>query len=351
MLGVSDRFPLRRSFVRARAQSLPSVLARFGVRSAAQVARDFGEVARFGITGRRFQVDVSSAGLLRPDLSLAAYAGLIPRDGRAPIFNLFDRSGGGQRYTQRVTRRTLRDFRGGRLSYDEHDGTDFVCPIGTPLVAAAPGTVVMIRDRWLRGGLTVAVDHGDGLVTQYTHCAEATAPLGTRVTRGDQVALSGAAGLDLVQFFPWVPPHVHFMVYVDGVPVDPFLAPGEALRAGTWLDPNEPRTSGPRSEDGEPPLSEVDESALERVIASCTDARIRGEFAACKGETARMAALAEDALAHDAWAWPGGKVPTVRPEKTMKSGRRIGLTVPLPASAYAGIRFADAPWTAPRAAD
>ncbi|HEY2516626.1 MAG TPA: M23 family metallopeptidase [Polyangiaceae bacterium] len=347
---ASDRFPLRRSPVGAF--PLPPVPARFGIRSAAQVARDFGEVARAGLTGQRFQVDVSSAGLLRPDLSLAAYAGLIPRDGRAPIFNLFDRSGGGRRYTQRVTRRTLRDFRGGRLSYDEHDGTDFVCPIGTPLVAAAPGTVVMIRDRWLRGGLTVAVDHGDGLVTQYTHCAEATAPLGTQVKRGDQVALSGAAGLDLVQFFPWVPPHVHFMVYVDGIPVDPFLAPGEAPRVGTWLDPNEPRTSGPRADDVDAPaLSAVDEAALERIVATCTDARIREEFAACKNEKAWMAALAEDALAHDGWAWPAGRAVTVRPNAGGASARHVGLTVPLPVSAYSGIRFADAPWTAPRADD
>src|SRR5438552_2062169 len=175
------RLPLQRSHVRAR--PLPPIPDRFGVRSPSQVARDLAEVAR-GAWHGRFQFDVSSAGLLRPDLSLPAYAGLIPADGRAPIFNLFDRVGGGRRYTQRVSRSTARDFRGGRLSYDEHDGTDFVCPIGTPLVAAAPGIVVMIRDRWLRGGLTIAVDHGHGVVTQSPRSSPRSSRTRSRTTRG-----------------------------------------------------------------------------------------------------------------------------------------------------------------------
>ena len=106
---------------------------------------------------------------------MPAYRGLVPEDGRAPIFNLFDRVGGGWSFTQRVTRRAVRDYRGGRLSYDEHDGTDFVCPVGTPLVAAAPGQVVLIRDRWLRGGLTIAVDHGENLdLSDHADWAEAS---------------------------------------------------------------------------------------------------------------------------------------------------------------------------------
>jgi murein DD-endopeptidase MepM/ murein hydrolase activator NlpD len=343
---VLDSLRLKRSTVRAR--PLPPLAARFGLRSPAQVARDLREVVRDALGGTRFQVDVRSAGLIRPDISLPAYAGLVPADGRAPIFNLFDRVGGGRRYTQRVTRKTARDFRGGRLSYDEHDGTDFVCPVGTPLVAAAPGTVVMIRDRWLRGGLTVAVDHGDGVVTQYTHCSTSAASLGAVVQRGEPVALSGAAGLDLVQFFPWIPPHVHFMVYVDGVPVDPFLAADEAPRAGTWVRPNDPAPSGPLARDTRAPRpSDVDDAAIARASDGCADARIREELAACGGVPERLAALLEDALVHDAWAWPsGGRVASVRPTRHAAPAA-VALTLPLPGEAYIGSRFADAPWTAP----
>lgn len=340
------------AFTRSRvvARPLPSLGERFGLRSGAQVARDLREVVRGALSGERFQVDVRSAGLVRPDISLPAYAGLVPSDGRAPIFNLFDRVGGGRRYTQRVTRRTARDFRGGRLSYDEHDGTDLVCPIGTPLVAAAPGTVVMIRDRWLRGGITVTVDHGHGVLTQYTHCSRAVAPLGAIVERGEAVALSGAAGIDMVQFFPWIPPHIHFMVYVDGAPVDPFVARGDVPRGGTWADPDEPRPSGPRAGDASSPrTSNVDEIAVARAIEACADARIRGEIAACGKATDRVAALLEDALTHDAWAWPGGR-PCVSVRKVARRSPEtlgIALTLPLPREAYAGVRFADAPWTLP----
>ncbi len=299
---ILDALPLKRSTVRPR--PLPPIAERFGLRSTSQVTRDLREVASFALRGDRFQVDVRSAGLIRPDLSLPAYAGLVPHDGRAPVFNLFDRVGGGRRFTQRVTRKTVRDFRGGRLSYDEHDGTDLVCPVGTPLVAAAPGTVVLARDRWLRGGLTVAVDHGEGVVTQYTHCAEAVAPLGAVVRRGDPIALSGAAGLDMVQFFPWIPPHIHFMVYVAGAPVDPFLAPGEESHPGTWLRRNDPAPSGPLADDARAPKpSEVDEASLERAVEGCTDARIREELALAAGSKEQLAALVEDALVHDAWAW------------------------------------------------
>lgn len=341
------RLSFRRSPVVARA--LPPVPARFGVRSGAQVARDLREVLSGALGGGRFQAGPSSAALLRPDLSLAAYAGYVPEDGLAPVFNLFDRVGGGRRYTQRVTRDSLRDFRGGRLSYDEHDGTDLVCPVGTPLVAAAPGVVVMVRDRWLRGGLTVALDHGHGVLTQYTHCSASVAPLGAVLRRGDTVALSGAAGFDMVQFFPLVPPHIHFLVSSQGTPVDPFLARGEGPRTATWIDQENPSPSGPRREDegeGRAP-SAVTPEALARAEGACRDARIRAELAACGGVAERVAALLEDALTHDAWAWPTDfHARTLRPAPDDRAPH-VRLSLPLPGAAYRGVRFADAPWTAP----
>lgn len=312
----------------------PPLFARFGIRSLSQVRSDLGELVRGSLSGERFQFGVSSAGLVRPDLSLPAYAGRVPEDGLAPIFNLFDVVGGGRHYSQRVTRRTVMDFRGGRLSYDEHDGVDFVCPIGTPLCAAAAGTVVMIRDRWLRGGLTVAVDHGGGVVTQYTHCAEAILPLGERVERGQPVALSGASGYDLVQFFPWVPPHVHFMLWIDGRPVDPY--------GGRWQG-GAPVPAG--ESEPIPDVSEIDEAALRSLISSCLDDRIRQELASADGATA--AALAEDALHHDRYAWPRDSWDTsVRPPRTGPPD--VAISLPLPGDTYRGAYFADTLFTRPR---
>jgi murein DD-endopeptidase MepM/ murein hydrolase activator NlpD len=340
----------RRSEVLPR--PLPPLAERFGIRSPAQLARDAGEVLLGVLDRSRFQFDLRSLGLLRPDLSLPAYVELVPDDGLAPVYNLFDRVGGGSWYSQRVSRRRARDFRGGRLSYDEHDGTDLVCPIGTPLCAAAPGTVVMIRDRWLRGGLTVAVDHGEGVVTQYTHCARALVPVGEAVVRGQPIALSGAAGIDLVQFFPWVPPHIHFMVYVDGRPVDPFVAPGERPRPGHWAHANTPVPSGPLPDDRtRPSTSPVDEARLAEIAAACTNEDIAREIEAAASTPAQLAALLEDALAHDAWAWPRDYVGrAVRPDPTpdrIERATRIPITLPLPEGAYRGLRFADTWYTRP----
>jgi murein DD-endopeptidase MepM/ murein hydrolase activator NlpD len=316
-------------------------LDRFGIRSIGQLRRDLGEVVRGALSGSRFQFDPSSAGLIRPDLSLPAYAGLVPDDGAAPIFNLFDRTAGGRHYSQRVTRKTARDFRGGRLSYDEHDGTDFVCPIGTPLCAAAPGTIVMIRDRWLRGGLTIAVDHGGGAITQYTHCASALLPLGERVERGQPIASSGAAGYDLVQFFPFIPPHIHFMIWIGGRPIDPFLCDGEPDRAGAWLG-GAPAPSAGLDGERVPDPSPVDEAALRELVAACTDARVREELEAELVRPAICAAILEDALHHDRWAWPAAYWDrTVRPN----ADSSVRLSLPLPAAQYGSAYFADSALT------
>lgn len=348
-MGEIERLPRR---VGLAAAAELGVAGLFGLRSAAQLRADLGEVVAGTIARDRFQLGVSSIGLIRPEIALPAYCGAVPADRRAPVFNLFDRTHGGTRYSQRVTRRWQRDFRGGRLSYDDHTGTDLVCPPATPLVAAAPGTVAAIRDRWLRGGLTVCVDHGLGVVTQYTHCWRALVEPGDRVARGQPVALSGAAGIDMAGFFPWVPPHVHFTVFRDGTAVDPFCAPGEPDLPGTWLERNAPRPSGPRPDDPDRPApTPVDEAALDRVAATCRDARIAAEILAVAGDVARLAAILEDALLFDEWAWPV-EIRRTRLRRPTQAGvdgqpRDVRLTLPLPGDRYDGVVFADTPRTLP----
>ena len=310
----------------------------FGIRSPRQVLGDLREIVRDGIRGRRFQVGLSSAGLLKPRLSLPAYLGRVPADGLAPIYNLFDRTGGGTFYSQRVSRARCRDFRGGRLAYDEHDGVDFVCPIGTPLVAAAPGVVVMIRDRWLRGGLTVGVDHGAGVVTQYTHCARSLVSIGQPVQRGEAVALSGAAGIDLVQFFPWVPPHIHFMAWHRGRPVDPFERPGESSKV-PWSRRNTPSHEGTTGAEPMPAVSPVVPRELERATRACVDPRVRRELEALADVPAAWAATLEDALHHQREAWEFRETTfALRPSTETATVR---LSLPLTADAYRGARFGD----------
>jgi murein DD-endopeptidase MepM/ murein hydrolase activator NlpD len=322
-------------------------LQRFGVRSLGQVRRDLWRVLSNLPGGRRYGFNLASTALLRPDLSLPAYAGRVPRDGVAPIFNFFDRHAGGEDFRSTVRRSAgLCDWRGGRLSYDEHDGTDFVCPPRTPLVAAAPGIAVATRDSWLRGGLTLCLDHGEGVVTQYTHLDEVTVEMGQPVKRGEQVAWSGFSGFDMAQFFPWVPPHIHFMVWVMGRPVDPYRRAGEST-TGAWLHGNEPETvraplDGDPSPDRIAPM--VDEGAVEAVTALCRDGAIVDQLSGAASLPGR-AAILEDSLHHDRDAWP----PEAHaiPFRPRQNPERVRLTLPLPRDAYRRARAADTRWTRP----
>ncbi|MBI5490237.1 MAG: M23 family metallopeptidase [Deltaproteobacteria bacterium] len=329
-------------------EPLPAWPERFGIRGPRALGRDLWTVLRHVPRGDRYTFGPASAGLLRPDLALPAFAGFFPADGIAPVFNFFDRTAGGAAYHVTVTRRRMRDWRGGRLSYDEHDGTDFVCPPGSPLCAAAPGVAVAVRDCWLRGGLTLCIDHGHGVVTQYSHLSRVLADLGAPVRRGEVVALSGHSSLDMTAFFPFVPPHIHFMVWVRGRPVDPYLAPGEDRTAGTWAHGNRPRTAaGPL--DGDPPPPDaaelaVDRAALERALAGCLDPAVRAMVEAAASDAGR-AALLEDSLHHDRPSWS---------EEARATGLRaptdpgsVRLTLPLEASSYRSAAPADVRWTRP----
>ena len=94
-----------------------------------------------------------------------------------------------------------------------HEGIDIAVPEGTPVHAAAAGTVVYAG--WLGGyGNLVVVDHGGGLATAYGHNSVLTAGVGQSVAQGDAIALSGNTGHS-------TGPHVHFEVRINGTAVDP----------------------------------------------------------------------------------------------------------------------------------
>lgn len=300
--------------------------------------------------GRRdghYAFGASTLGFARPDLALPAYAGLVPDDGLAPIYHFFDRASGGHAFRGKVTRTTARDYRGGRLTYDEHDGTDFVCPAGTTAVAAAPGVLVAVRDRFLRGGLTASVDHG-GVITQYTHLAKVTAGVGQALERGEPLGLTGHSGFDMAVGFPWVPPHLHFMVWVLGQPVDPFLSGEEDEHAGSWLFRNDPRSVEGRVEGDPAPLSlddiEVCAPALEEALRLCLDPEIAAEIGGAMHPATRLALL-EDSLHHDRAAWPdAARSLDLRPSGARTRAR---LSLPLSPAVYRGAKVADVPWTRP----
>jgi murein DD-endopeptidase len=199
----------------------------FGLVPFAKAAREAVVAVRGDPETPKTRFDRTSLALLRPRLSFPLWLGRRRADRRIEIYNYFNRTptpiedGWSVRVTQ------ARDYGGGRRTYDSHNGTDFAIPVGTVVVAAAPGRVLRVASEFHRGGLKVFVDHGRGLATSYNHLARALVRPGDLVRRGDRVALSGSSGIDGFLFFPWSVPHVHFNVWLDGAYVDPFAVPGE----------------------------------------------------------------------------------------------------------------------------
>jgi murein DD-endopeptidase MepM/ murein hydrolase activator NlpD len=94
-----------------------------------------------------------------------------------------------------------------------HPGIDIGVPSGTPIHAAAAGTVIWCG--WMSGyGNLVMLDHGGGIATLYGHQTRVAVTCGESVTQGQVIGYSGCTGF-------CTGPHVHFEVRVNGTPVDP----------------------------------------------------------------------------------------------------------------------------------
>jgi murein DD-endopeptidase MepM/ murein hydrolase activator NlpD len=93
-----------------------------------------------------------------------------------------------------------------------HEGVDIAAGYGTPIHAAASGTVIYAG--WMGGyGNLVIIDHGNGLATAYGH-QSSFAVGGGSVSQGQVIGYVGCTG-------HCFGPHVHFEVRVNGSPVDP----------------------------------------------------------------------------------------------------------------------------------
>lgn len=104
----------------------------------------------------------------------------------------------------------------------DHQGIDYAVPVGTPVLASGPGTVIFAGVQSGFGN-TVVIDNGGGVTTLYGHLSSIGVSQGQSVGDGSQIALSGATGTVSG-------PNLHFQVMVNGVPVDPTtqLAPDDS---------------------------------------------------------------------------------------------------------------------------
>lgn len=94
-----------------------------------------------------------------------------------------------------------------------HAGLDFPGPMGSPILAAAPGKVTFVG-RKAGYGNVMEVDHGQGILTRYAHLSGFGAQVGQKVIAGQQIAKMGSTGRSTGS-------HLHFEVRLNGVAVNP----------------------------------------------------------------------------------------------------------------------------------
>ena len=93
-----------------------------------------------------------------------------------------------------------------------HTGTDIACAEGTPILAAANGTVTVANglDSWGGSyGYYIQIDHGGGLETLYAHCSNICVTTGQQVQAGQVIGYVGHTGRATGS-------HLHLEVHVNG---------------------------------------------------------------------------------------------------------------------------------------
>ena len=101
-------------------------------------------------------------------------------------------------------------WRWGRM----HKGVDVAGPVGTPIVASAPGVVSYAGYNDGGFGYLVEIDHADGSMTRYAHNSRILVSSGQQVAQGQQVSEMGSTGFS-------TGPHLHFEIHTPQGTVNP----------------------------------------------------------------------------------------------------------------------------------
>lgn len=100
-----------------------------------------------------------------------------------------------------------------KIRSSAHTGLDIAISKGTPIVAAAAGTVTFSGYKGSYGNMIV-ITHSDGIQTYYAHCDKLYVSAGTYVSQGQTIAAVGSTGNS-------TGPHLHLEVRVNGVAYNP----------------------------------------------------------------------------------------------------------------------------------
>ena len=98
-----------------------------------------------------------------------------------------------------------------------HDGIDISGDLGEDVLAVEKGTVTKIYDDSFYGK-TVVIDHGQGYISSYSNLDEEVyVKVNSTVKKGQKIGKIGSTSIGEIKDEP----HIHFMMYKDGVEVDP----------------------------------------------------------------------------------------------------------------------------------
>jgi len=107
----------------------------------------------------------------------------------------------------------LNRYHNGKPTGNYHKGIDIKAPSGNPVYAMAGGKVLIAEDFRLHGK-TVAIDHGQGLMSIYIHLNRIDVKKDDILTKDEQIGTVGSTGFA-------TGPHLHWGVYINGVDVNP----------------------------------------------------------------------------------------------------------------------------------
>jgi murein DD-endopeptidase MepM/ murein hydrolase activator NlpD len=208
---AKERIETARDAIAAEEQALASARAAVQSRQADLVAtRHSREAALAKIEGAEEELDGEVASIQ------AELAATLAATGSAPLPAGPIQGGNGSGLIWPVDGPVVSGF-GPRFGGAEfHEGIDIAVASGTPIRAAADGTVIFTESEAESGGYGnfTCIDHGGGLSTCYAHQERFAVSAGQRVTQGEIIGYSDCTG-------HCFGPHVHFEVRIDGTPTDP----------------------------------------------------------------------------------------------------------------------------------
>ena len=96
----------------------------------------------------------------------------------------------------------------------QHNGVDLIVGQGSPVLAAAAGTVSVVSNSRRGEGNTVVIKHKGGYITRYSHLREINVGQGQNVRKGQKIGTAGMSGNSYA-------PHLHYEVRRDTSVLDP----------------------------------------------------------------------------------------------------------------------------------